>query len=179
MTTNLTTFIHIYDNDKNDHGYYQNSLVGEKITPGGHPFAASDSYTYLSFIYQGSTQNRSGDNNEAAIVLANNELSMGHAINSLKGIVNNPMGPHKFSNWVTPTYIDVFVCLMRDNGTTWQFESVLTRDTWLVSSVTYDAHTVEIILAGAIDAVGLEAPYRVYTNQIVGNLPITGEIVNR
>ena len=65
---------------------------------------------------------------------------------------------------------------MNDN---WQLQNVLTSDTWLVSSVTYDANVVEIILAGAIDAVGLEAPYRVYTNQIVGNLPVTGEILNR
>ena len=168
MTTNLTTFIRISDNAENEHGHYQNSLVGETITPGFPGLNASEPYEFLSFIYQGSTQNRSGDNNEAAIVLANNKLSMEHAIESLKGDNNN--------NWIAPTYIDVFVCLMNDN---WQLQNVLTRDTWLVSSVTYDANVVEIILAGAIDAVGLEAPYRVYTNQIVGNLPVTGEILNR
>ena len=166
MTTNLTTFIRISDNAGNEHGHYQNSLVGEEITPGFPGLNASEPYEFLSFIYQGSTQNRSGDNNEAAIVLANNKLSMGYAIESLKGD----------NNWIAPTYIDVFVCLMNDN---WQLQNVLTRDTWLVSSVTYDANVVEIILAGAIDAVGLEAPYRVYTNQIVGNLPVTGEILNR
>ena len=73
MTTNLTTFIRVSDNVGTQHYHYQNSLVGETISL---PFDADNDYGYLSFIYQGSTRNRSGDNNEAAIVLANNELSM-------------------------------------------------------------------------------------------------------
>ena len=85
MTINLTTFIRVSDNAGNEHGHYQNSLVGEKITPGFPGLNASEPYEFLAFIYQGSTQNRSGDNNEAAIILANNKLSMGHAIESLKG----------------------------------------------------------------------------------------------
>ena len=38
-----------------------------------------EGYEYLSFIYQGAARNRSGDNMEAALILANNEISMGYA----------------------------------------------------------------------------------------------------
>ena len=38
-------------------------------------------YKYLSFIYQGAAMNRSGDNLEASLILANSPLSMAYAKN--------------------------------------------------------------------------------------------------
>ena len=36
-------------------------------------------YSYLSFIYQGATRSRSGDNLESSLILANNAISMNYA----------------------------------------------------------------------------------------------------
>ena len=47
---------------------------------------------------------------------------------------------------------------------------------WLVASMTYDLTQVEVILSSAIDAVGANAPTRVFTREQVGHLPTTANI---
>ena len=126
-------------------------------------------YKYLSFIYQGATRNRTGDNMTSSLILANNELSMNYA----QQIVRNKY------------HIRVETCLMTED-----FEQklnplddnkpyVLTDEQWLASSMNYDPEAIEIILTSAIDAVGAQAPDRVLTKQMVGHLPVTGSLQNR
>jgi hypothetical protein len=52
----------------------------------------------------------------------------------------------------------------------------LTEETWLAATMTYDNETLEVILSSGIDAVGANAPTRVLTKQMVGRLPVTGNI---
>ena len=54
----------------------KNGTVEHKFQNGKHGGVAG--YSYLSFLYQGAAMNRSGDNLEASIILANNPISMGH-----------------------------------------------------------------------------------------------------
>ena len=51
---------------------------GKYDTPINHPVSNKD-HQFLSFIYQGAARNRSGDNMESGLILANNAISMGYA----------------------------------------------------------------------------------------------------
>jgi len=127
-----------------------------RITP------AISGFQYLSFIYQGATRNRSGDNMTSSVILANSELSMNYA----QQIVLNKY------------HVKVETWLMDDD-----FEKIpnkqLTEENWLASSMSYDPETIEIILSSAIDAVGANAPDKTLTRAMVGSLPVTGSLQNR
>tara|TARA_R100000278_G_scaffold22747_1_gene21376 strand:- start:959 stop:1492 length:534 start_codon:yes stop_codon:yes gene_type:complete len=125
-----------------------------------------DNYYFLPFIYQGAAKNRSGDNLEATLVFANNPIAMNRA---REAVVN------KWS-------VEVFVCRVDPETLeplTTYGSPYLTKDTWLASSMAYDASTVEVLLSSGIDAVGSNAPNRVLTTALVGHLPTTGQIQNR
>ena len=62
----LTAFLTVYKTDGSE----------LKFQNGKHTAVAG--HNYLSFLYQGAAMNRSGDNLEASLVLANNSLSMNH-----------------------------------------------------------------------------------------------------
>ena len=119
-----------------------------------------DGFQYRSFIYQGATRSRSGDNMTSSLVLANSELSMNYA----QQIVRNKY------------HLEVETCLMTKE---FEKQSVLTGELWLAASMSYDPEAIEIILSSAIDAVGANAPTRVLTREVVGALPVTGSIQNR
>ena len=170
--TAITTFIKIIDKDGNVQRRYQNgkqnpdNLNESKISfqfPGDP--AISD-YLFLNFIYQGAAKNNSGDNLEAALVLANNQVSMSHAQEAIT---------NKYS-------VEIFVSKVNpDTMITEQIygNNFLTRDNWLAASLSYDAETIEVLLSSSIDAVGTTAPNRRLTTSIVGALPVTGDIQNR
>ena len=58
-------------------------------------------------------------------------------------------------------------------------KSILTTDTWLAASLSYDPEVVEVLLSSAIDAVGINVPNLVLTTDAVGKLPVTSDIQNR
>ena len=132
---------------------------GKYDTPINHPVSNKD-HQYLSFIYQGAARNRSGDNMESSLILANNAIGMNHA----REAVDNKY------------HIDVDTFLMNTDFTT---NKLLTRETWLAASLSYDPTTVEVLLSSAIDAVGANAPNKILTTEMVGHLPITGTIQSR
>ncbi len=133
------------------HGRYNNGVPLQAVNYGGL------SYPYLSFIYQGASKNRTGDNLEAQLVLAVNEISTGLS----REAVNNRY------------LIRMYSAVMNTNNTV---SRVLTTEEWMAASMSYDNETLEIILSSAIDAVGANAPTRVLTRKAVGYLPITGNI---
>ena len=57
--------------------------------------------------------------------------------------------------------------------------NVLTTDTWLAASLSYDPEVVEVLLSSAVDAVGVNVPNLVLTTDAVGKLPVTSDIQNR
>ncbi len=167
----LTNFLTITDVNGGVHHRFQNGLYNGLIS-GSNRLPDSSPYKYLSFIYQGAAKNRSGDNLEASIILANtgsregstaqaNKLSMNYA----KEAVEN--------KW----HIQVTTCLM--NSTFTSIQTVLTDEKWLAATMSYDSETVELILSSAIDAVGANAPTRVLTSRQVGYLPVTGTMQSR
>ena len=168
----IVTFIEVLDSDGVVQERYQNGKrenFNDLATDNGdyltHPDNAlvfnGNSYYFLSFLYQGAAKTRSGDNLEAALVLANNQVSMNRARSALR---NN-------------SQVKVSVCTVVPE--TLAPSVVLTVDTWLAASLSYDATTVEILLSSAIDAVGSNAPNRTLTTLMVGALPTSGDIQNR
>ena len=150
---------------------FQNGLY-DGLVSDGSKLPDSSPYKYLSFIYQGAAKNRSGDNLEASLVLANsgsrevptamsNKLSMNYAKESVE------------NKWL----IEVTTCLM--NATFDTVQTVLTNEKWLAATMSYDAETIEVILSSAIDAVGANCPTRVLTSEQVGHLPVTGQMQSR
>ena len=132
-------------------GRYNNVTPGRSI---GH---SGLSYSYLSFIYQGATKNRTGDNLEAQIVLSVNEISTGISRNAVK------------NRW----HVRVYSAVMTPAG---DVSRVLTVEDWIAASMSYDNQTLEVVLSSGIDAVGANAPTRVLTRKMVGSLPITANI---
>jgi len=130
------------------------------------PGRGVQTYYYLPFIYQGTTINKSGDNIESNLILANHPLSMAKA---QQAVLNK-------------YFVEVNVCIMKNddidtlaNGN----DSILTTDTWLASSLSYDPEVVEVLLSSAIDSVGGNVPSLVLTTEVVGKLPVSSDIQNR
>ena len=130
------------------------------------PGRGLQTYYYLPFIYQGTTINKSGDNIESNLILANHPLSMAKA---QQAVLNK-------------YFVEVNVCIMKnddidtlENGN----QSILTTDTWLAASLSYDPEVVEVLLSSAIDSVGGNVPSLVLTTDVVGKLPVTSDIQNR
>lgn len=163
----LTTFIELKDAAGKVQHRFQNSEPGKTIQygpslPAGVPGPVqSYPYQYLSFIYQGAAKNRTGDNMESTLVLANNHLSMSYVVDA----VNN--------RW----NVRVSSCSM--NPSTFQVARELAVEHWIVAGMSYDPETIEVLLSSSIDAVGANAPTRVLTADIVGPLPVTGSLSNR
>jgi hypothetical protein len=131
-------------------GSYQNGKVGSSL----------DGYQYLSFIYQGATKSRSGDNLQATLILANNVLSMNIANQLVSSFATATV-----ENWLM-------------NPNTYDRDRRLTSEIWVVSSLSYDPETIELVLSSSLDAIGTQAPTRVLTRKLVGELPTTGSVRN-
>ena len=122
----------------------------------------SGGYTYLSFIYQGAAMNRTGDNLEASLILANSPLSMGYV--------------HQFVE--EKYYVDVETWLM-DERFNKQPNKMLTKEYWLASGMRYDPESIELLLSSPIDAIGANVPQKSLSTEQCNQLPLTGTIQNR
>ena len=155
MLVALTTFLTI----KNAAGVmqhrFQNSQPGQVITLDGadHPF--------LSFLYAGAAKNRTGDNLEAELVMASNQLAMSYAVEAVR------------NKWT----VQVTQCSM--NPKDFSVGRKLTVDIWLAAGMSYDPERVNVLLSSGIDAVGASAPNKTLTTKLVGSLPLSGQISNR
>ena len=171
--TTLVTFVEVFNIDINGNKSTKHLLQNGKREPSKDVKDSSNTilfngknYHYLPFVYQGTTINRSGDNIESNLILANHPLSMAKA---QEAVLNR-------------YFVEVNVCIMKnddintlENGS----KSILTTDTWLAASLSYDPQVVEVLLSSAVDAVGVNVPNIVLTTEAVGKLPVTSDIQNR
>ncbi len=167
--TTLVTFIEVFEVDVNNKKKTKHLLQNAKREPSEGVKSPKNTilfngknYHYLPFIYQGTTVNRSGDNIESNLIMANHPLSMAKA---QEAVVNS-------------YFVEVNVCIVANNDID-NITNVLTTDTWLASSLSYDPEVVEVLLSSAVDAVGVNVPNLVLTNDAVGKLPVTSDIQNR
>ena len=164
----LTAFVEITTKEGNVPpaftGIDGTSLNFNKFQNGKHEGVGD--YKYLSFIYQGAAMNRSGDNLEASIILANNPLSMSY----VKEFVEKKY------------YIQVETFLMTtdfDKDVAAKNGGRLTGEYWLATGMRYDPESIELLLSSAIDAVGAKVPQKSLTTEQCKQLPLTGTIQNR
>ena len=159
----LTAFVTVTDKDGNTPPSFSApdgmTLNLNKFQNGKYD-ANVNGHTYLSFIYQGAAMNRTGDNLEASLVLANSPLSMGFV---------NQFVEEGY-------YVEVEVWLM---NTDFSRNSMLTKEYWLASGMRYDPESIELLLSSAIDAVGANVPQKSLSTEQCKQLPLTGTIQNR
>jgi len=167
--TTLVTFVEVFSVDINGNKSTKHLLQNAKREPSEDSNSANNTilfngknYHYLPFIYQGTTINKSGDNIESNLIMANHPLSMAKA---QEAVLNR-------------YFVEVNVCIVANNNID-NVTNVLTTDTWLASSLSYDPEVVEVLLSSAIDAVGVNMPSIVLTTEAVGKLPVTSDIQNR
>ena len=137
-------------------GAYQNGYPGQTPALDNDP----NEYQYLGFVYQGAALTTTGDNLEASLVLANNQLTMSLI---LEGVQKK--WQLKVETWMMDPKKAQGVTIKR-----------LAMEKWLMTSMTYDYETIEITLSSAIDAVTAGVPQRTLSQRLVGDLPTTGSI---
>ena len=167
--TTLVTFVEVFSVDINGNKSTKHLLQNAKREPSEESNSAKntisfngENYHYLPFVYQGTTINRSGDNIESNLIMANHPLSMAKA---QEAVLNK-------------YFVEVNVCIVANNNID-NITNVLTTDTWLASSLAYDPEVVEVLLSSAIDSVGGNVPSLVLTTEVVGKLPVSSDIQNR
>ncbi len=143
---------------RNGGGVLQERYQNAK-TNGGISFEGQN-VGFLSFIYQGATKNRAGDNLESTLVLANNPISKSLGVAAVNG------------RW----QVKVTTCTLTSQLAV---ARIISTENWIVSSLAYDPVTVELALSSSIDAVGASVPNRVLTQRQVGAIPVSGQIQNR
>ena len=89
-------------------------------------------------LYQGAAKNRSGDNLEAGLLFANNDLAMNYA---QEAVLNK-------------YYVEIFVSVV--NPATLEPKQIygnyfLTRDNWLAASMSYDFETIPKALLDEVE----------------------------
>ena len=147
----ITNFLTVYRPSGSVVHRFQNSKVGSTI----------NSHQYLSFIYQGASKNRTGDNLISGLVMSVNPIAMGYAHEAVANRWN----------------VKVETCSMNNDFTA--IQRVLTTEYWVAASMSYDTTTVEIALSSTLDAVSLILPNRVFEPHLVGWLPTTANISAR
>ena len=169
----LTAFITVTDKDGNvpsSFADFDGNQVTATSTSGLNKFQNGkhegvDDYKYLSFIYQGAAMNRSGDNLEASIILANNPLSMAFVKEFVQKkyyvLVETFLMTSDFNKDVAAA-----------NG------GKISGEYWLAAGMRYDPESIELLLSSAIDAVGANAPQQTLTKKRCAHLPLTGQLQN-
>ena len=169
----LTAFVTVTDKDGNVPSSFADfdgnqvtatSISGLNKFQNGKHEGVGD-YKYLSFIYQGAAMNRSGDNLEASIILANNPLSMAF----VKEFVQ------KKYYFLVETFLmtsDFNKDVAAANG------GKISGEYWLAAGMRYDPESIELVLSSAIDAVGANAPQQILTRKRCAHLPLTGRLQN-
>ena len=167
--TTLVTFVEVFDVDASKKRRTIHLLQNAKREPSEGVKSPNNTilfngknYHYLPFIYQGTTINKSGDNIESNLIMGNHPLSMAKA---QEAVLNN-------------YFVEVNVCIVANDDID-NIKRVLTTDTWLAASLSYDPEVVEVLLSSAVDAVGVNVPNIVLTSDAVGKLPVTSDIQNR
>ena len=157
------------DNDEGDEGRwqtqqrFQNANTAEDIR-----FQGND-YRFLSFIYQGATRTRTGDNIEAALALSTNQISMDYCYDFV--VIDYAKGDPQHH---VKRQIIVQTCLLNDDFS--RVDKVLNTEYWIGASMNYDEITVEVTLSSAIDAVYAGLPNFYLTENKVGRLPTTARV---
>ena len=155
------------DDDERDEGTWQTQYRFQNANTEGIIRHQGQDYRFLSFLYQGATRTRTGDNIESALVVSSNQIAMDYAYDIV--MIDFNESQHHIKRQVT-----VQTCLLNNDFT--EVKKVLTTENWIGASMNYDTETVEITLASAVDAVFAGLPNMYLNENNVGRLPTTARI---
>lgn len=155
------------DSSEEDDGYWSPQLRFQNANVDGDITYRGDNYKFLSFLYQGATRTRTGDNIEAGLVVSTNQISMDYAYDIV--MIDFNSSQHHIKR-----QIKVMTCLLNPEFNA--VKKVLTTESWIGASMNYDAETVEITLASAIDSVFAGMPNMYLNEKNVGKLPTTARV---
>ena len=165
----LAVFIDLYDPKTNAiQERFQNGEPSSSGLSYSSPVFGTGHYKYLSFLYSGATQTKSGDNLEASLVLANTSTLRDGNTSTNKLSMN-------YANEAVDKGWNVHVHVCRMNTAFTAVEDTISTDSWTVTSMGYDATNIEVMLSTGVDAVGGNIG-RFLTSALVGHLPVTGNI---
>ena len=155
------------DADERDNGFWRTQHRFQNGTPNQVIRHEGQDWKFLSFLYQGATRTRTGDNIEAALVVSTNQISMDYAYDIV--VINSNQNQHHVKRQVR-----VQACLLNSDFTS--VNKVFSTENWVAASMNYDEVTVEITLSSAIDAVFAGLPNMYLDENNVGRLPTTARI---
>ena len=157
---NLANFIKARSSNGTQWSYH-NASTNSFTVSGQSDNEFNGTYNYASFIYQGAAKNKTGDNFEAGLIMTTNPVSMDIITQGVRERWN----------------VEVWTVVLNPART--EIRKVLTHETWIMASMSYDTSTIEVILSSAVDAVGAIVPWFVLEQRNVGYLPLTGQISAR
>ena len=132
---------------------YQNFFINEVKRVQG------EDYAFLPFNFSGGTINRAGDNIEATVAVANNQLARDWATQSA------------VEHWVVS--VQLYTVDLAAQNYAVRFMDY----TGQVSSAGWNTDTVGLRISTLIDAVGKNVPVRVLHQHLVGNLPHSANVL--
>lgn len=157
------------DNDEDDNGRWETQMRFQNANTEQNIRYEGENYPFLGFIYQGATRTRTGDNIQAALALAANQLSMDFCYDIVSMSYDDSQPQHHIKKQVV-----VNTCLLNNEFT--QVDKVINTEYWIAASMSYDELTVELTLSSAIDAVYTGLPNFYLTEKMVGRLPTTARV---
>lgn len=133
---------------------FQNFFYNSKMT------LSKKVYQYLPFTFSGVTINRAGDNVDATLAFANNNLARPWAWKALE------------NGWG----VEVRVCTVSDPMKDSEGFTTLYKYFGICAAGGWDEKIITVRLNTALDAVGGEVPTLVLDNKRVGPLPTTSSV---
>ena len=136
--------------------WIQEDAIWQDETPGAPPQV----HRFLPFGFSGVSVSRSGDNVDGRLVFPNNELARGFADNAVREV------------WAAAVLV-VWINNLTDASKSPQ---LLMRYSGLVSSSSWDDTSITLKLNTLLDAVTTDVPARTMHQQMVGNVPVSGNL---
>ena len=132
--------------------YFQNFVVGADVTYSGV------NYAFIPFGFSGATASLTGDNLDASIVLTQSNLARAWAEQAIA------------ERWLG----EIKVCLV--NPETKSVSSILYEYVGTIANGGWSPEQIELRLNTVMDSVKTAIPNRRLLRNLVGNLPITGQV---
>ena len=155
------------DDDERDEGFWRTQHRFQNANPKGTVRHEDQDWKFLSFIYNGATRTRTGDNIESSLIVSTNQISMDYAYDIV--VIDYNQNQHHIKRQVK-----VKTCLLNSGFT--EVKKVLTVENWIGASMGYNEEAVEILLSSAVDAVFAGLPNMYLDENNVGRLPTTSRI---
>jgi len=157
-TYSLAHYLNVRSPDNSTIFRFQNFYIGEDAYFTNVDTGEVNTFGFLAFGFTGVTVTNAADNEPASLIFPNNSLTRG---------------------WIETAVRDYWVCRVRtllvnpDDKMDYQLLSTYISQ---IVSASWDNQAVKMELASVLDAVGVDVPKKLLTQQLVGSLPTTAVV---